>query len=66
VDAGTALAAFGDFARARLATPTTLIVVGAERQDYARTAMRLAAERGQSFLDEATVQAAVDELGAST
>jgi type II secretory pathway predicted ATPase ExeA len=31
-----------------------------------RTALRLAAERGQSFLDEATVQAAVDELGAGT
>jgi type II secretory pathway predicted ATPase ExeA len=31
-----------------------------------RTAMRLAAERGQGFLDEATVQAALDELGAGT
>jgi Holliday junction resolvasome RuvABC ATP-dependent DNA helicase subunit len=31
-----------------------------------RTAMRMAAERGQSFLDEATVQAAVEELGVST
>lgn len=28
-----------------------------------RTAIRMAADRGQSFLDEATVQAAVDELG---
>jgi len=34
VDAGAALAAFGDFARARLATPTTLFVVGAARQGY--------------------------------
>ncbi len=31
-----------------------------------RTAMRLAAERGQSFLDEAIVQAAVDEFRAGT
>src|SRR5262249_55877834 len=31
-----------------------------------RTAIRLAAERGQRFLDEATVQAAVDELGATS
>jgi type II secretory pathway predicted ATPase ExeA len=31
-----------------------------------RTAIRMAAERGQSFLDEATVQAALDELGAGT
>jgi type II secretory pathway predicted ATPase ExeA len=28
-----------------------------------RVAMRLAAERGQGFLDEATVQAALDEVG---
>jgi type II secretory pathway predicted ATPase ExeA len=31
-----------------------------------RTALRIAAERGQSFLDEATVQAALDELGGGT
>jgi hypothetical protein len=30
-----------------------------------RTAMRIAAERGQNFLDEATVAAALDELGAA-
>jgi type II secretory pathway predicted ATPase ExeA len=29
-----------------------------------RTAIRLAADRGQSFLDEPVVQAALDELGA--
>ncbi len=31
-----------------------------------RTAMRIAADRGQNFLDEATVAAALDELGAGT
>ena len=31
-----------------------------------RTAIRIAAERGQTFLDESAVQAALDELGAST
>jgi len=31
-----------------------------------RTAIRMAADRGQSFLDEAAVQAALDELGGGT
>jgi len=31
-----------------------------------RTAIRMAADRGQSFLDESTMQAALDELGAGT
>ena len=31
-----------------------------------RTAFRLAADRGQSFLDEPVIQAAIDELGATT
>lgn len=36
----------------------------AHRSRTLRTAMRIAAERGQTFLDEATVAAALDELGA--
>lgn len=31
-----------------------------------RTAIRLAADRGQSFLDEATIESALDELGAGS